>query len=54
LLPSVLYIALLGWEHISFNGDYDYVWSSKSLKQDFGRWKFALRFRRWRLAYDLE
>jgi hypothetical protein len=32
---TVLHIAPLGWEHISFNGDYDHVWSSQSLKQGF-------------------
>jgi hypothetical protein len=32
---TVLHIVPLGWEHISFNGDYDYVWSSQSLKQGF-------------------
>ena len=26
---TVLHIAPLGWEHISFNGVYDYVWSSQ-------------------------
>jgi hypothetical protein len=43
---TALHIAPLGWEHISFNGDY-------VSNRDFGRWKSALRLRRCRLMYDL-
>jgi TnpA family transposase len=46
------HIAPLGWEHISFNGDY--VWPSQPLKQGFRPLRNPRRLPRCRLAYDLE